>query len=34
VMTGSARFGLAPLIALFLIGLVLLIWVKPQGEQA
>jgi MFS transporter, UMF1 family len=34
VMTGNARFGLAPLIGLFLIGLVLLIWVKPQGEQA
>lgn len=34
VFTGNARFGLAPLIVLFLIGLILLIWVKPQGEQA
>ena len=34
VMTGNARFGLGPLIALFLIGLVLLIWVKPQGDRS
>jgi MFS transporter, UMF1 family len=33
-ISGSQRIGVVPLIALFLIGLVLLIWVKPQGEQA
>lgn len=33
-ISGSQRIGVAPLIGLFLIGLVLLIWVKPQGEQA
>jgi UMF1 family MFS transporter len=32
-MSGNARIGITPLIALFLIGLVLLVWVKPQGEQ-
>lgn len=31
--TGSARLGIAPLLGLFLIGLVLMIWVKPQGEH-
>jgi UMF1 family MFS transporter len=31
--TGSQRLGISPLILLFLIGLVLLIWVKPRGEQ-
>lgn len=31
--TGSARLGIAPLVGLFLIGLVLLIWVKPHGER-
>jgi len=30
--TGSARLGVSPLIALFLIGLVLLVWVKSEGE--
>jgi UMF1 family MFS transporter len=29
----SQRMGVTPLIALFLIGLVLLIWVKPEGER-
>ncbi|MES2665399.1 MAG: MFS transporter [Pseudomonadota bacterium] len=33
-ISGSQRIGISPLIALFLIGLVLLIWVKPKGEQA
>ena len=33
-MTGSARLGISPVIALFAIGLVLLIWVKPNGERA
>ena len=31
--TGSARLGIAPLVGLFLIGLVLMMWVKPQGER-
>ena len=30
--SGNARIGLTPLIVLFLIGLVLLIWVHPKGE--
>lgn len=30
----SARIGISPVILLFLLGLVLLIWVKPRGEQA
>ncbi len=34
VATGNARFGLGPLIVLFLIGLILLIWVKPQGDRS
>ena len=32
-MTESARIGVSPLIGLFLLGLVLLIWVKPDGED-
>jgi len=32
--TGSQRLGIAPLIGLFLIGLVLLAYVKPKGEMA
>ncbi|MDQ7070991.1 MAG: MFS transporter [Rhodobacterales bacterium] len=32
-MTGSARLGVSPLIGLFLIGLFLLRWVKPEGES-
>jgi UMF1 family MFS transporter len=31
--TGSARLGVSPLLALFLIGLILLVWVKPDGEK-
>ena len=31
-ITGSQQLGIAPLIVLFLIGLVLLIWVKSDGE--
>ena len=30
----SARIGISPVILLFLLGLILLIWVKPRGEQA
>ncbi len=33
-LTGSARLGISPVILLFAIGLVLLIWVKPKGEAA
>lgn len=33
-LSGSQRIGVTPLIALFLIGLVLLFWVKPNGERA
>ncbi|MDZ4395512.1 MFS transporter [Cypionkella sp.] len=29
----SARIGISPVILLFLIGLVMLIWVNPKGEQ-
>lgn len=32
-ISGSQRIGVTPLIALFLLGLVLLIWVKPDGED-
>lgn len=31
--TGSQRLGIAPLVVLFLIGLLLLIWVRPRGEM-
>ncbi|WP_151718211.1 MFS transporter [Gemmobacter serpentinus] len=33
-LSGSQRIGVAPLIGLFLFALILLIWVKPNGEQA
>lgn len=33
VTSGSQRIGISPLILLFLIGLILLWWVKPKGEQ-
>ena len=33
-ITGSQRIGISPLIALFLVGLILLIWVNPKGEQS
>lgn len=32
-MTGSARLGVSPVIFLFLTGLVLLCWVRPEGDQ-
>lgn len=32
-ITGSQQLGVSPLIGLFLIGLVLLIWVKPDGAH-
>ena len=33
-LTGSQQLGVTPLIVLFLIGLFLLVWVKPEGEYA
>ncbi len=33
-VTGSQQLGITPLIGLFLVGLVLLIWVKPEGDRA
>lgn len=33
-VSGSARLGIAPVIGLFIIGLILLLWVNPRGEQA
>ncbi|MDJ0826190.1 MAG: MFS transporter [Rhodobacter sp.] len=32
-LTGNQRLGITPLIGLFFIGLVLLVWVKPDGER-
>jgi UMF1 family MFS transporter len=32
-ISGSQRFGVSPLILLFLIGLILLRWVKPEGDR-
>jgi UMF1 family MFS transporter len=31
-ITGSQRLGVSPVIGLFIIGLILLIWVKPKGD--
>ena len=31
-ISGSQRFGVTPLIGLFAIGLIMLVWVKPDGE--
>lgn len=33
-ITGSQQLGITPLIGLFIIGLVLLLWVKPEGERS
>jgi len=33
-LTGSQQLGVTPLIVLFLLGLILLLWVKPEGEQS
>ncbi len=33
-ITGSQQLGILPLIVLFVIGLVLLAWVKPMGDRA
>lgn len=34
VWLGSARLGIAPLVLLFVLGLILLVWVRPNGERA
>ena len=31
-ISGDARIGISPLVALFIIGLILLLWVNPKGE--
>jgi UMF1 family MFS transporter len=31
--SGNQRIGIAPLIGLFILALILLIWVKPKGER-
>ena len=33
-LSGSQRIGIAPVVGLFIIGLVLLVWVKPNGDFA
>ena len=33
-ITGSARLGVSPVIGLFIIGLILLRWVKPEGDRS
>jgi UMF1 family MFS transporter len=32
-ITGSQQAGISPLIGLFIIGLILLVWVKPKGDR-
>ncbi|WP_299949299.1 MFS transporter [uncultured Ruegeria sp.] len=32
--TGSARLGVSPIILLFILGLILMRWVKPEGDQS
>jgi UMF1 family MFS transporter len=32
--SGSARMGIAPVILLFVLALLLLLWVNPRGERA
>ncbi len=32
-MTGSTRLGFSPVVVLFVLGLIPLLWVKPQGDQ-
>ncbi len=31
-VTGSQRLGVSPVVGLFIVGLVLLVWVKPKGD--
>ncbi|GGH28293.1 MFS transporter, UMF1 family [Cribrihabitans marinus] len=32
-LTGSARLGVSPIVLLFILGLFLLYWVRPEGDQ-
>ena len=32
-ISGDARIGISPLVALFIIGIILLLWVNPRGEN-
>jgi MFS transporter, UMF1 family len=32
-MTGSARLGISPVVGLFVLGLIPLLWVKAEGDQ-
>jgi len=32
-ITGSARLGISPVVVLFILGLILLIWVRAEGDQ-
>ncbi|WP_120634753.1 MFS transporter [Ruegeria sp. EL01] len=32
--TGSARLGVSPIVLLFILGLVLMRWVRPEGDQS
>jgi len=32
-VTGSARLGISPVVVLFILGLILLIWVRAEGDQ-
>lgn len=34
LMSGSQRIGVLPVVALFIVGLLLLFWVKPEGEAS
>jgi UMF1 family MFS transporter len=34
MLSGSQQIGITPLIALFVLGAILLVWVKPQGDRA
>ena len=34
IITGSARLGVSPVILLFILGLFLMRWVKPEGDQS
>ena len=31
-VTGSQRLGVSPVVGLFIVGLILLVWVKPKGD--
>ena len=32
-LTGSARLGISPVVVLFIVGLILLTWVRAEGDQ-